>query len=513
VARILIVEDRADNRDFLATLLRLFGHHVTEAGSATAALFKLRTESPDLIIADILMQDIDGYEFARRLRMDSKMSAIPIVFWTAAYSRESARTLAEYCGVDCILPKPSEPGVILEVVNDVLSRPLRANPVPPAREFEREHAAVLNRKLFEQVRELEATAGRLRESERQYRALFEGNPLSAWVVDELTARFLKVNEAAVRHYGYSREEFSGLSTKDVIVDDGTASPATFSVGGEAGSATRAAQFHRVKSGAVIEVISVTQRIDFEGRGAQLHLVDDVTERKAAEGAIRQSSEQLRILADRLRSVQEEERTRISRELHDELGQRLTALRMTCEWILRKMPAMLPAETDSDIWRTLNSSIVTIDEMILFVQKTAADLRPGILDFGIGAAIEWSVREFQTLNDISCSLEIPEDELPLDPQRATEVYRIFQEALTNIARHSGASSLRVKLKRERSRLVLSVRDNGRGITPEQADGGKAIGILGMRERAALIGGVVSVSGSPDAGTLVRLEVPLASHATA
>jgi signal transduction histidine kinase len=152
-------------------------------------------------------------------------------------------------------------------------------------------------------------------------------------------------------------------------------------------------------------------------------------------------------------------------------------------------------------------------MISFVQKTAAELRPGILDEGIGAAIEWSATEFQSRSGIACHVELSDDEAELDTARATEVYRIFQEALTNVARHSGASSLRVKLEHEPARLGLSVQDNGRGITPEEANSRHATGILGMRERAALIGGVVSVSGSPDSGTLVRLEVPLAAGAAA
>ncbi len=506
MARIFVVDDRADSRDYLATLLRHVGHDVAEANSGSSALFKLRTESPDLIFADILMPDLDGYGLARELRLDPSKSSIPIIFWTAAYSPESARVLADYCGVDFILPKPSEPEAILAAVNAVLSRPPRKVQGPSKEDFEREHETVLNQKIFDQIRELETTTERLRESESQYRSLFEGNPLAIWIVDEQTGRFQTVNEAAVCLYGYSLEEFLGLSAKDLIVGDESTSPV-------ADSWTRVAERHRVKSGGVIEIESITQRIHFGRQGALLQLIDDVTQKNEAKRSMLESREQLRLLGERLRSVQEEERTRISRDMHDVMGQNLSALRLTCDWILKQIPEMLPKEPSSDIRRMLNSSIVAIDEMISFVQKTAAELRPGILDEGIGAAIEWSATEFQSRSGIACHVELSDDEAELDTARATEVYRIFQEALTNVARHSGASSLRVKLEHEPARLGLSVQDNGRGITPEEANSRHATGILGMRERAALIGGVVSVSGSPDSGTLVRLEVPLASGAAA
>jgi two-component system, NarL family, sensor histidine kinase UhpB len=137
------------------------------------------------------------------------------------------------------------------------------------------------------------------------------------------------------------------------------------------------------------------------------------------------------------------------------------------------------------------------------------LRPGILDLGIGAAIDWQVREFQTRSDIACTVEVPEDEDPLDPDCTTEMYRIFQEALVNIARHSGAARVNVALKREGNALVLEVRDNGRGITREELSSSGALGLLDMRERAVSIGGTVSFEGAPTSGTTVRITVPLSA----
>ncbi len=494
--RILVVEDRADSREFLSSLLTHFGYDVTEAYSATAALYKLRTETPDLIISDILMPDVDGYEFARQLRVDPARASIPILFWTAAYTENSARVLAEYCGVDAILAKPCEPEAILKAVRAALNGPTRALPAPRLPEFEREHARLLTNKIFDQLQELEATSSRLKESERQYRALFEGNPFTMWILDARTSKFMAVNEAAEREYGYTSEEFLAMDLRSLVVGAG------------ADRATGRMR-HRLKSGVEIEVECFEQATQFEGRSARVQLIHDVTTRNLADRAIRQSQEQLRVLAGRLRLAQEEERTRISRDLHDEMGQRLTALRMNCEWLLKKLSEILPKAADAERRKKLNDSVVVIDEMIRFVQKTATDLRPGILDFGIGAAIQWSAQDFQSRTEIDCTIDAPEDDIELDPRLATEVYRIFQEALTNVARHSGASKVQVLLKCGGGRLVLSVHDNGSGIQPNQAESRDAVGLLGMRERAAGMGAVVTIQGSPEGGTTVRLEVPLAA----
>ena len=510
MANILIVEDRTDNREFIADLLRHFDHRVTAVTSASAAMFHLRTQIPDLIVTDLLMPDIDGYEFARQLRTNPDLASIPIVFWTAAYSRSSARALAKLCGVDHVLAKPSEPEAILETVNEILRMPNRAAPAVVAPEFEREHAMLLTNKIFDQLRQLESLNQRLRESERQYRMLFESNPLPMWILDGQSNGFLAVNDAAVQQYGYTEPEFLELKVQAVVV--GEAARHEEDAASET-SVLSGAVRHRLKSGEVREVECFDQAIQFDGRSAHLQLIEDVTSRNRTDRTIRESRQQLRELSERLRSAQEDERTRISRSLHDEMGPRLTALRMTCEWIVKKIPPVLPRASDADIRHKLNSSIVIIDEMIAFVQKTATALRPGKLDYGIGATIEWFTLDFQSRSEIVCDVDVPEDEVALGEERATEVYRIFQEALTNVGRHSGASRLSVKLKHESGHMVLTVHDDGRGITQEEADGRTCVGILGMRERAAQIGSLIEIEGASGVGTTVRLTVPLADRAAA
>ncbi len=499
IATILIVEDRSENRDLLATLLRYRGYRVLEAMDAKAGLAVASTAVPDLIITDVVMPEVDGYEFVRQLRAQESSAKIPVIFWTASFGQhENARALAESCGVACILTKPSEPEAVFAAVEQVLSfSPDVAVPPLPV-EFDQRHTRLLTDKVFDQVRELEATNERLRASESQYRALFEDNPFPMWILDDQSERFLAVNQAAMRHYGYSREEFRELSLNRItVVETSPASPPP-----ETNS-----RRHRGKAGDVIEVAVFCQQISFEERRARLELIEDVTERNRTAQKIRKSEDQLRLMGERLRSAREEERTRISRHLHDALGQDLTALRMTSEWMLKRLALISASEAGAAIETRVHSSLKLIDEMIATVQKIATDLRPGVLDYGIGAAIEWFVQEFQSRSEIDCTVVVPDLEETLDPVRATEMYRIFQEAITNVARHSSATKLDVDLRWEEGHLLLRVNDNGRGITAEQLASREAIGLLGMRERASLIGASVSFTGRAEGGTSVCLDVPL------
>lgn len=213
-------------------------------------------------------------------------------------------------------------------------------------------------------------------------------------------------------------------------------------------------------------------------------------------------EELRRLGGRLQAVREEERRRIAREIHDELGQGLTAIKMSLSSLTRELP-----EEYRPLARA-ESIIKLVDQTIASVRRISTELRPGILDdLGLVAAVEWAAEQFESMTGTTCLLELPADLVNIDPERATAVFRIFQETLTNIARHANASEVHVRLAREDGQLSLEVRDNGVGIREEKLSGSASLGILGMRERAHLLGGQLTVSGSPARGTLVRLRIPL------
>ena len=220
-------------------------------------------------------------------------------------------------------------------------------------------------------------------------------------------------------------------------------------------------------------------------------------------ALARAQAQLRALAARLISIREEERARIAREIHDELGQFLTGLKMDVTWLrkrLRKDQAPLLDKTET--MRRL------IDSTLQVVRRIATGMRPEILDdMGLVAAIAWQAKEFQKRMGIRCRVELPAAQPDLGSELSTAVFRIFQEILTNIARHARASSVGVRLQISAERLTLEVVDDGSGITEDAVRARESFGLLGMRERAQLFGGEVSIRGSPGRGTTVVISIPL------
>lgn len=223
----------------------------------------------------------------------------------------------------------------------------------------------------------------------------------------------------------------------------------------------------------------------------------------AEEQLRTSHEQLRALSTYLQTVREEERTRIAREVHDELGQALTSCKLDISWIASKLPreqAPLLEKT-----KALGSHI---DATIKMVRRISTELRPGVLDhLGLAAALEWQANEFQNRTGIKCSVRSSLRSPLLEQNISTAFFRIFQETLTNVIRHAGATHVTAALKEAGGQITLEVLDNGRGISPEQVKGGKSLGLLGMRERAALLGGTFEIAPLRDrAGTKVTVRIP-------
>ncbi len=226
------------------------------------------------------------------------------------------------------------------------------------------------------------------------------------------------------------------------------------------------------------------------------------EQSRLHSSILEQSKQLRALSARLQNVREEERTAIAREIHDELGQALTGLKMDLSWMTR-----LPRSQEA-LARKVESMSPLIDSIIQSVRKISSALRPGVLDdLGLSAAIEWQSREFQERTGIECELSIPQEEPRLSKILSTAVFRIFQEILTNIARHSGATQVKVTLKKEDSLLLLVVSDNGRGISQKNIRNPKSLGLLGMKERAGILGGIIEIEGRRGVGTTIHLKLPL------
>ncbi|MGE5431953.1 MAG: PAS domain S-box protein [Syntrophomonadaceae bacterium] len=228
--------------------------------------------------------------------------------------------------------------------------------------------------------------------------------------------------------------------------------------------------------------------------------------QTAEFQLKNSREQLRRLSAHTQSAREEERTRISREIHDELGQALTGLKMDLSWLDKKLQA--EGQLQEAITEKINAMYSLINATIKSVRKISSELRPGVLDYlGISAAIEWQAQEFQNRTGITCKIVAMPKELELDQNFSTALFRIFQETLTNIARHAGANIIQVSLIHENGNIVLVIKDNGRGITDEEIINTKSFGLLGMRERAYLLGGEFTIKGQPGKGTTVTVTIPV------
>ncbi len=225
-------------------------------------------------------------------------------------------------------------------------------------------------------------------------------------------------------------------------------------------------------------------------------------RASAEENLRASRERLRELSGHIQVLQEEERIRIAREVHDELGQSLTALKMDVA-LLR---SLLPDQPDVE--HRISSITNLVNTTIRSIQRISSELRPSALDdLGLAAAIEWQAREFESRSGVECALHLPAGPLPISASRSTALFRIFQETLTNVARHSKASQVVVRLGLEQGRVVLTVMDDGVGFADAAVENVRSLGIMGMMERATLVGGHFEISSLPGGGTSIRAAVPI------
>ncbi len=259
----------------------------------------------------------------------------------------------------------------------------------------------------------------------------------------------------------------------------------------------------LKSGATDYVLKTRLSRLIPAVNRALREAEERTEHRRAAQQLRESHEQLRALSVYLQTVREEERTRIAREVHDELGQALTSCKLDLSWLANRLP-----KDQKPLVEKTRALTAHIDSTIQTVRRISSELRPGVLDhLGLAAALEWQANEFQNRTGIKCDLQTSVQE-PLDPDLSTTLFRIFQETLTNIIRHAGATQVAVRLLQADGRITLEVRDNGRGISKAEIANTHSMGLLGMRERAALLGGTFKINRlSRRPGTKVKVSVPL------
>ena len=330
---------------------------------------------------------------------------------------------------------------------------------------------------------------------------------SSIIITDLQGVIQYVNPGFTRMTGYTPEETIGRTPG--IVSSG-AHPAEFFA--ELWSTILAGSFwrgeiqNRKKNGeAYWERVSISPIRDDKGEISNfLAIKVDITDRKLAEATLRAREKELGELYAALQTVREEERRSLARELHDELGQVMTALRIDLNWLQARLPAAEP-----HIVGKLAAMNQLVDRTVDTVRRISEDMRPGMLDdLGLTAAIENHVAKFEEQTGIACGLASSHDDFGLDDKTSIAVFRIVQEALTNAARHSGASRVAISLGENADEMLLTVQDNWHGFAAASPADRKTFGLLGMRERVAILGGRIAISSEPDMG--VRIEVGIPKH---
>jgi PAS domain S-box-containing protein len=351
----------------------------------------------------------------------------------------------------------------------------------------------------------------LAESEDRFRAIFETAADGLFLADAGGERFTLANRACLGMLGYTLEEFTTLHVADLHLPEDLPfireEMAKFGRGDTAPPAT--VRFRR-KDGSVISTEVNPTGIRLGGRDYALVAFRDVSDRMRMESELRQSHEALRALLCRLEKACEGERTRIARDIHDDFGQGLTAIKMDLRQIER-IAERDPSPSSLEAIRGRAAGAIGIaDGALAKVQELAAGLRPGVLDrLGLGPALRYEARRFQEHHGIRCSAILPATLPDLDQEVATTLFRIFQECLTNVLRHAAASQVTVELGARNDALLLWVRDDGVGIPEAILEQPATLGLLGMRERAAALGGTVTFARGDKCGTVVTVRIPEAT----
>jgi PAS domain S-box-containing protein len=467
-SRVLVVDDTLENRELTGDILTSAGYEVQTASDGATALQMIKESPPDLILLDVVMPGMDGYEVCTRLKTDESTRDIPVIFLTGLIDVDAEAHGFGLGGADYVTKPISLPVVLARV---------------------KTHLA-----LYSQRRGLEG----------MFRDVIEFAP-DAFVLADMQGRIVRINHQAELLFGYNRRDLLGQPLE-------TLAPELQRFTHEGYRNAYVSQPQRSRSAISANCLR-KDGTEFPGeinlnplktvQGLLLMaVVRDVSERKKAEAELKESRQKLRELAAQTEAARENERKHIAREVHDELGQVLTALRMDLS-LLGMQASTLP-QTVTDKIQSMKG---LVDRAIQGVRNVAANLRPSALDMGLVAAIEWLRDEFVRHAGIPCEIHVGQENIDLDETRSVVIFRIVQESLTNVARYARASKVAIALEQHGDTLWLEVRDDGQGFYPLLAEKRKSYGLLGMRERAIALGGQVEIISAPGQGTLISVKIPM------
>jgi len=353
------------------------------------------------------------------------------------------------------------------------------------------------------------TLEELRESGEKFSKAFRSSPNGMAITELETGRHIEVNDSFCRIHGNTKEEILRRTSLELGVFASVDERERFIEPIRTTGHMKDYELRmRTRSGEAKTLLVSAERIELGGKQCVILVLFDITARLQTEKQLEETSRQLRALTYRLQSLREEERSHVAREIHDHLGQLLTALSLDLRLIERRAAGVADAGARAALQGKIASARRLADDTITSVQKIATELRPAILDrLGLEAAIETETQAFQSRTGVHCQWTLPSAAVALAPDQATAVFRIFQEILTNVARHAQASNLAVRLTREADALLLEVDDDGIGIKPGDNANPTSLGLLGMRERVAILGGKITFGRGGQRGTKVVMQIPL------
>jgi hypothetical protein len=343
------------------------------------------------------------------------------------------------------------------------------------------------------------------------RMVVESTP-NALVMVDTTGGIIFANAQTEKYFGYARNKLTGKQVEVLVPERFRAS-----LGHDLRECLKASQqtpkgaatelFGRGKDGAEFPVEMGWTHMHIRGKQYLLVSIVDISERKRSEDALRKSQRQLRRLTAHLLTIREEERKRIAQAIHDELGQELTALRADLTFLSNQLLKSDEAFNKQKLLGEMQLIMNIADQLTTTVRRIATELRPDILDkLGLLEALQWQANEFEKHSRIKCTVKTPRQKVALDDTQATYLFRIFQESLTNVARHAGATRVGVELALQKGNFKLEIHDNGIGIRDDDFAHTEHLGLLGIRERTFSLGGEVELSGSKGQGTTLRVIIP-------
>jgi PAS domain S-box-containing protein len=346
------------------------------------------------------------------------------------------------------------------------------------------------------------TEQELRERERHYRTLFS-QAMDGILLLDMEGNIVSVNESFARMHGYSLDELLAMNLRDLDTPETLAQGPEWLAQIRAGESIEFEVEHFHKDGHIVPLHVTSSAINVDDKSLILAFHHDITERRLAFQELKRSHEDLRDLSRAASEALEAERRRTARELHDELGGELTALKMDVMWIKERLPAGQQA-----LEKKLTKMQAILDSTTKATRRISTNLRPMILDdLGLIPSVEWLVENFREHSGVDCELLIADPSINLMDPYATAVFRILQEALTNVTKHAQASLVEISISRMAGEVRLNVRDNGRGFTSTDPRKPDSYGLIGLRERARLLNGEIRIDSAPGRGTIISLRIPI------